>query len=59
MARGATRSKKKERTAGQERGGNPEEEKKGAERAARFVGSGNGVGTLCMKEINAMADHAR
>ena len=57
-AAGATRSKKKERTAGQEKGGNPEEEKKDAVRAARFAGSGNGV-RLCMKERNATADHAR
>ena len=57
MARGAARSKQKEREsgrrntkqkerkkAGQERGVNPEEEKKDAVRAARFTGSGSGVG---------------
>ena len=43
-AAGAARSIKRERTAGQERGRNPEEEKKDAGGAARFVGSGNGVG---------------
>ena len=46
----ATRSKKKERTAGQEKGGNPEEEKESRRACREIRGWWEQRGGLCMKE---------
>ena len=47
----ATRSEKKERTAGQEKGGNPEEEKENRRACREISGTWWGQrGDLCMKE---------
>ena len=50
--------RKKERPA-RKGVGTPKKKKKGAGRAAKFVGSGNGMGRAARKRENATTDHLR